>query len=53
MFVDLATQLQQAQAQGKPLTHVMVMSMGWNNDQAESLYRFNTIIKNVQQEATT
>lgn len=53
MFVDMATQLQQAQAQGKPFTHVMVMSMGWNNDQVESLYRFNTILKNVQQEATT
>lgn len=51
MFADMAMQLKQAKEQGEPFTHVIVMSMGWNNDQVESLYRYNTIIKNVQQEA--
>ena len=51
MFADMAMQLKQAKEQGEPFTHVVVMSMGWNNDQVESLYRYNTIIKNVQQEA--
>ncbi|HNG62007.1 MAG TPA: hypothetical protein PKZ52_19460, partial [Cellvibrionaceae bacterium] len=51
MFADMATQLKQAREAGAPFTHVIVMSMGWNNDQVESLYRYNTIIKNVQQEA--
>lgn len=51
MFADMALQLKQAKEKGEPFTHVIVMSMGWNNDQVESLYRYNTIIKNVQQEA--
>lgn len=32
-------------------THIMVMSMGWNNDQHVSIYNYNRIIKNIQHSA--
>lgn len=51
MFADMALQLKSAHDAAKPFTHILVMSMGWNNDQVESLYRYNTILKNLQQEA--
>lgn len=30
---------------GDKYTHIIVMNMGWNNDQVESMWRYNTIIE--------
>lgn len=44
LFDDLANQLEKSKPR---YTHILIMSMGWNNDQAESLFRYNTILKNI------
>lgn len=41
MFNDLTDQL------NNKYTHILVMSMGWNNDQVESLWRYKKILKNL------
>lgn len=35
-----------SRAGAKRYTHIIVMNMGWNNDQAESMWRYNKIIDN-------
>ncbi|HHT9159779.1 MAG TPA: alpha/beta hydrolase [Candidatus Brocadiaceae bacterium] len=35
----------------RPYSHIIVFSMGWNNNQQESIYRYNRIIKNVKEVA--
>jgi hypothetical protein len=32
-------------------THVFVLNMGWNNDQTESMWRYNLIIENLKDQA--
>lgn len=32
----------------RPYSHIIVFSMGWNNNQQESLYRYNRILDNVK-----
>lgn len=44
MFNDLKNQLKDTK---EPFTHILIMSMGWNNDQAESMWRYNTILNNL------
>ncbi|OQY97764.1 MAG: hypothetical protein B6D35_14110 [Candidatus Brocadia sp. UTAMX2] len=34
--------------QEKPYSHIIILSMGWNNNQQESIYRYNTILDNVK-----
>jgi hypothetical protein len=51
MFDDFKAQLKHADELNEPFTHVLVMSMGWNNDQAESLRRYNKILENLQIES--
>ena len=41
IFNDLTDQL------NNKYTHILVMSMGWNNDQVESLWRYKKILKNL------
>ena len=31
-----------------PFTHILIMAMGWNNDQAESINRYNKIVKHLK-----
>lgn len=37
--------------QGRPYSHIIVFSMGWNNNQQESIYRYNTILDNIKEVA--
>ena len=32
----------------RPYSHIVIFSMGWNNNQQESIYRYNTILDNVK-----
>lgn len=41
ILVDIAA----ATKRGEPYTHIMLLSMGWNNDQFESLERYNAIFQ--------
>jgi len=40
---ELRNSIRTAEQQGRPFTHVMVMCMGWVNDQEESVLRFRNI----------
>lgn len=40
---QLQRDIEAAAESGVPFTHLMVMSMGWNNDQFEALERYNAI----------
>ena len=44
---DLQVRIENAKAKNSPYSHIFIMSMGWNNDQFESIYRYNRIIKNI------
>nr|WP_319492426.1 hypothetical protein [uncultured Desulfobacter sp.] len=44
---DIVSQICKASRDGKPYSHLFIMSMGWNNDQKESIKRFNTIVHNI------
>ncbi len=45
----LRERLRERLADAEPAyTHVLVMSMGWNNDQHESIRRFNVIVENLK-----
>ena len=44
VFNDLSNRL----ASNNDYTHIIVMSMGWNNDQVESVLRYNKILKNLK-----
>lgn len=44
MFFDVGEQLRTAE---NPYSHILVMSMGWNNDQVDSLWRYNKILNNL------
>lgn len=37
--------------QERPYSHIIVFSMGWNNNQQESIYRYNTILDNIKEVA--
>ncbi len=37
--------------QEKPYSHIIILSMGWNNNQQESIYRYNTILDKVKNAA--
>ncbi len=45
---DLKNQLDSANDDGVPYSHILVMSMGWNNDQVDSLWRYNLITENLK-----
>ena len=32
----------------RPYSHIIIFSMGWNNNQQESIYRYNTILDNIK-----
>jgi len=36
-----------------PYSHIIIFSMGWNNNQQESIYRYNTILDNVKKVAVS
>lgn len=40
--------MSRAKGKGKRYTHIIIASMGWNNDQLESVRRYNAIIGNLQ-----
>lgn len=44
---DLVERLKHAKAKGAPYSHIFIMSMGWNNDQYVSIFRYNSIMKNL------
>lgn len=44
---DIVCQILKANTTGKPYSHLFIMSMGWNNDQTESINRFNTVVGNI------
>jgi len=41
---DLKAKIKEKEA----YSHIIIFSMGWNNNQQESIYRYNTILKNVK-----
>ncbi|MEM5529591.1 hypothetical protein WN093_12260 [Gammaproteobacteria bacterium AS21] len=45
LFNDLTERLNNTNA----YSHIIIMSMGWNNDQLESVYRYNKILKNIKE----
>ncbi|MEM7408373.1 MAG: hypothetical protein AAF458_24005 [Pseudomonadota bacterium] len=49
----LHARLENAAQTGAPYSHVIVIAMGWNNDQQESLGRFNRMLKHVRAAATS
>ena len=51
LFEDLSHQLKSSSDAGQPYSHILVMSMGWNNDQVESVRRFNRILDNLEKAA--
>ncbi|MEL6681735.1 MAG: hypothetical protein AAFQ09_03710 [Pseudomonadota bacterium] len=42
-----------ARRRGRPYTHIFLLSMGWNNDQQESLRRYNAIVSQTLAAAQT
>ncbi len=44
LVTDLTAKIQEK----GPYSHIIIFSMGWNNNQQESIYRYNTILKNVK-----
>jgi len=50
-FEELQTKLQKAESTKIPYSHLLIMSMGWNNDQAESMRRYRIIAKNINDAA--
>lgn len=40
-----------AAAQGKPYSHIFLMSMGWHNDQLEAIWRDDVLVKNLKDTA--
>lgn len=44
LVADLKLKIQEK----RPYSHIIVFSMGWNNNQQESIYRYNTILNNVK-----
>jgi len=49
--IDLQDRLRGAIRQGRPFTHIFIMSMGWNNDQYVSISRYNKILTNLAEVA--
>lgn len=49
--MDLERRLSAASAAGRPYTHLLIMSMGWVNDQHESIFRFNRILSLLNRQA--
>lgn len=45
--------LRAAKTAGRPFTHILFLSMGWNNDQFESLERYNAIYQHSIRAAET
>ena len=41
---DLQDRILHADKDRVPYSHILIMGMGWNNDQHESIYRYNRII---------
>jgi len=48
----IKTRLKNGRNEDSPYTHIILMSMGWHNDQPESLYRYNKITEHLIETAT-
>ncbi len=48
---SIEQRLSDAKDSGKPYSHILVLAMGWNNDQVESVRRYNAIIGNLVTQA--
>lgn len=48
---EIAAKLRAARAAGSPYTHLVIGSMGWDNDQLEALERYNAILGNINDAA--
>lgn len=48
---DIRGSLNDAKSRGTPHTHIFLMSMGWNNDQIESVERYNAIVTSTKNAA--
>ena len=48
---DLTARLLQAIDEGAPYSHILLMSMGWNNDQHVSIDRFNRMLNSLREVA--
>nr|VFJ86732.1 MAG: hypothetical protein BECKLFY1418B_GA0070995_100460 [Candidatus Kentron sp. LFY] len=44
---DIENRINFAYDQNSPYSHIFIMSMGWNNDQLESIRRYNAIMNNI------
>ena len=44
---EIRKKLHTAKQRSMPYTHFLIMSMGWNNDQIDSLYRYNRIVSDL------
>lgn len=52
MFAHLDGELRSATENNTPISHIFLMSMGWNNDQNESIKRYNIIMNHIKQYAS-
>jgi hypothetical protein len=43
---EITKELNRAAIEDREYTHIVVLAMGWNNDQEESVFRYNSIISN-------
>ncbi|WP_152612930.1 hypothetical protein [Tateyamaria sp. ANG-S1] len=50
---QILTDITDAETAGRPFTHLMLLSMGWNNDQFEALERYNAIYQHSTRWAAT
>jgi len=45
---NLEEKLKLENSNGKPYSHILVFAMGWNNDQYESIWRYNKIVEHLK-----
>jgi len=52
IFNDISKLLTESKLNSIPYTHIFVMSMGWNNDQVESIRRYRKILEQIKEAST-
>jgi hypothetical protein len=48
---DLSARLREARQAGRPYTHLLVLAMGWNTDQRETVEGYNQLLDGLRSEA--
>lgn len=45
---EAIAQIKKENIAGTPYSHILIMSMGWNNNQYDSIWRYDQILKNIK-----